>query len=232
MEFDNFYSQNRAENKTCYIIGAAGIYKEFAPNRNDIVIAADGGYEWLSKNEARCDLLIGDFDSLGYEPEGVEIIRVPAEKDETDTFLAYLEGVKRGYKHFEIFGGMGGRDDHTFANVSLLLYSKRRGHSAVLFGDGVKALVIKNEAVELSGCEPGAALSVFAIGQAAGVDIKGAKYECEDAFLSDEFPLGVSNSFTGETVTVSVVKGELLIIMDDKAHVSFVEDSFDYTQIP
>ena len=136
------------------------------------------------------------------------------EKDETDTHLAYLEGAKRGYTAFRVYGGVGGREDHTFANYSLLLYAKNRGHSMTLVGDGYESFVIKNESVTLSG-RPGATLSVFAFGgSASGVNILGAKYEARDVTLHPEFPLGVSNSFLRGEVWLSVKDGALLVMRE------------------
>ena len=138
----------------------------------------------------------------------------PVEKDETDTHLAYLEGAKRGYTAFRVYGGVGGREDHTFANYSLLLYAKNRGHSMTLVGDGYESFVIKNESVTLSG-RPGATLSVFAFGgSASGVNILGAKYEARNVTLSPEFPLGVSNSFLSGEVKLSVKDGALLVMRE------------------
>ncbi|MBQ8529297.1 MAG: thiamine diphosphokinase [Clostridia bacterium] len=138
----------------------------------------------------------------------------PVEKDETDTHLAYLEGAKRGYTAFRVYGGVGGREDHTFANYSLLLYAKNRGHSMTLVGDGYESFVIKNESVTLSG-RLGATLSVFAFGgRASGVNILGAKYEARDVTLSPEFPLGVSNSFLRGEVKLSVKDGALLVMRE------------------
>ena len=58
-------------------------------------------------------------------------------------------------------------------------------------------------------------LSVFAFGSAAeGVSIKGAKYEACQVTLTPDFPLGVSNSFIGNEVTVSVARGALLIMKE------------------
>ena len=222
----------------CYIVGAGEFYGKIEPKSSDLVIAADGGADTLKRLGVRCDLLLGDMDSLREkaneksfptgcntpsskmddatevqsEERAPEAIVYPVEKDETDTHLAYLEGERRGYTDFRIYGGVGGREDHTFANYSLLLYAKNRGHRMILVGDGYEYFVIKNESVTLSG-RTGSTLSVFAFGGAAlGVDILGAKYEAKGATLSPEFPLGVSNSFVGKDITVSVKDGALLVM--------------------
>ena len=129
-------------------------------------------------------------------------------------FLAYYEGVRLGYSEFVMLGATGGRLDHTYANISLLLYAKDRGHNVTLMDERGIILCLKNEALTLSGNE-GDTLSVFAIGgEAHGVTIKGAKYEVEGVTLSPAFPLGVSNEFTKVAAHISVKSGALLIIAE------------------
>lgn len=197
---------------TCYIVGAGDFYGSFTPDDTDLVIAADGGYNSLLERKIRCDILIGDMDSLGEAPSGVKFIKHPAEKDETDTYLAYLHGKALGYENFEIYGGVGGREDHTFANYCLLAKIREEGRRATLLGNGTRAFVIKNESVKLFGKE-GGYVSVFALGGTAhGVNIKGLYYEVEGAALTYDFPLGVSNRFTSREAEISVADGVLLII--------------------
>ena len=200
--------------KTCYIVGAGDFYGKFTPQENDLVIAADGGYSLLSERGIRCDLIIGDMDSLSSTPTDVETIRFPIKKDETDTYLAYLEGKRRGYLHFEIYGGVGGRADHTFANYCLLSKMRSEGAYARLHDKDNVAFVITNEATRVAGSE-GNSISVFAFGgNASGVNIKGLLYELTDGILEPNFPLGVSNSFTDREAEISVSEGTLLIIAE------------------
>ena len=198
--------------KTCYIVGAGDFPFGFSPSKDDLVIAADGGYDSLLKAGVRCDLLVGDLDSIKKMPEGVETVRHKVEKDETDMHLCYLEGKKRGYDFFRIFGGAGGRDDHTFANYCLLSYIRNDGGRAELFSKYAKTYVIKNESVTLAARE-GKTVSVFALSdKALGVSIEGLYYETSGATLLREFPLGVSNHFTERDAKIAVSDGTLLIM--------------------
>ena len=133
----------------CYIVGAGEFYGSFSPKEDDLVIAADGGYEALVKLGIRCDILIGDMDSIKKIPIGIEILRHKVEKDETDMYLAYIEGKKRGYSEFSLHGGVGGRPDHTFANYCLLSYIKDDGRNATLVGDGYIAYAVKNNITQI-----------------------------------------------------------------------------------
>ena len=199
----------------CYIVGAGEFSHWFSPSPDDLVIAADGGYDSLKKADIRCDLLVGDLDSLESAPQSVETIKHKVEKDETDMHLCYLEGKKRGYDTFKIYGGCGGRDDHTFANYCLLLYIREDGGRAELYSKYGTAAVIKNESAVYVR-EVGKSISVFAFGAIArGVSIAGLKYEATDATLKPSFPLGVSNSFIGKEASIEVKDGALLIITEN-----------------
>lgn len=200
--------------KTCYIIGAGNCSVKPKPSEGDLVIAADGGYDTLYNFGMKPDLLIGDLDSIDSIPRGVEILRYPTKKDETDMHLAYLEGARRGYEYFKIFGGTGGRADHTYANYCLLMFIRDNGGRAELIDDLGGAFVIKNEKIKLSG-KPGRHLSVFPLGGVAhGVSISGAEYEAAGIDLSPSFPLGVSNRFKDSPVEIEVDDGYLLVMIE------------------
>lgn len=202
--------------KVCAIVGAGDFFPDrFKREKYDFIIAADGGCEKLLSIGVVPNLVIGDFDS-GRVHEGIKYLRYKVEKDETDMHLAFLEGVRRGYDTFYIFGGVGGSEDHTFANYCLLYHAKKHGKQMYLIEKNAYWLVIENEAVTLNG-KTGGRLSVFAFGgEAEGVSIKGAKYEASEVKLTCDFPLGVSNSFKEAPVEISVRRGALLIMAENK----------------
>ncbi len=196
----------------CYIVGAGAFYGDIIPEKGDLVIAADGGYATLKSLEIRTDLLIGDMDSIASVPSDVETARYKVEKDETDMHLAYLEGVRRGYSEFRIYGGVGGRADHTFANYCLLASIASDGNRAILYDRECIVYAIKNSSTRVA-AKPKKSISVFAFGgEARGVDIEGLYYKLKDGTLKPEFPLGVSNHTTENDATISVRDGTLLII--------------------
>ena len=81
--------------KTCYIVGAGDFTSRgLAPAEGDLLIAADGGYDWLRQSGLTPDFLLGDLDSLGVLPSlpaKTKLLRYPVEKDDTDTALALGE---------------------------------------------------------------------------------------------------------------------------------------------
>ena len=182
------------------------------PKNDDYVIAADGGYRHTERLGITPNAILGDFDSLGFVPEGAEVF--PVEKDDTDAMLAVRHGLKKGCDTFYIYGGMEGqRLDHTIANLQTLLYLEERGAMGFLFGKRQIATVIKNDTLHIPDCK--GTVSVFAMGGVAnGVSIRGLKYVTENITLSPGFPLGVSNHGLGEDAEISVTDGRLLVIYD------------------
>ena len=130
--------------------------------------------------------------------------------------LAVKTGFERGYDRFIIYGGVGGRPDHTFANYQTLCYISRRGGRGYLCFNGYTACCITDGEMNFTARE--GTLSVFAMsGKAEGVTLRGVLYPLESTVLSYDFPLGVSNEFTGKPATVSVKKGTLLVIWQGSA---------------
>lgn len=87
------------EGPICYIVGAGTFYEEgFAPELGDFVIAADGGYQILLERGVTMDLVVGDFDSIGFRPDHPNVVDLPVEKDDTDMMAAIRLGRERGFR--------------------------------------------------------------------------------------------------------------------------------------
>ena len=187
--------------KKCIVFCAAEFdHLTALPEEQDYILAADGGLRHLEKLKIRPHGIIGDFDSLGYIPEGAEVF--PVEKDDTDAMLAARKGLELGFQEFWFYGSLDGpRLDHTIANFQTLQFLADRGAKAYLIGNDYLVTVIKEETVTFPATTTGI-LSVFCMGaDAEGVTIRGAKYELEKGTLTAGFPLGVSNHFIGNEVT-------------------------------
>lgn len=204
----------------CYIYGAGRGFSPFSPRPGDLVIAADGGLDALARAGVAPDLIIGDFDSLGRIPEGENVVRLPAEKDDTDMLFAVRLGLGRGYARFVLLGGAGGRAAHSVANMQALAFIAARGGRGRLVGEGWECTVIENGALGFGAASRGY-VSVFAFGgPAEGVTLRGLKYPLEDARLTPELPLGVSNEFTGSPASVEVGRGRLLVMWSGEAEIT------------
>ena len=201
--------------RVCYIVGAGEpSYPCVIPEREEIlVIAADGGYPLAERLFGTPDLAVGDFDSLGYLPAGVETVAHPREKDDTDMALATELAIARGAGELIILGALGGRLDHTAANLQLLASLAVRGVRTTLVGaDGVGVTAIRGGECAAFSASAQGTLSVLAFGgEASGVSLSGLAYPLENATLSPLRALGISNELIGKAASVSLASGILLL---------------------
>lgn len=188
------------------------------PSGDDIVIAADGGYRNAESLGISVSYLVGDFDSFpGGEPEGsvphsVEIIRVPAEKDATDTQLAVALALEKGADEILLFGGLGGRLDHTLSSLSILESLDKSRIRAVMTDGQNRVRFIRSTSYLIARSEY-RYLSLIAVDETVkGVSVEGCKYPLKNAKLERGFQYAVSNELTGNCALISVKKGGIYII--------------------
>ena len=181
----------------------------------DHVIAADGGLRHTQKLNIVPHTILGDFDSLGFVPEGANVY--PVEKDDTDAMLAARRGLELGFQEFYFYGSLDGpRLDHTVANFQTLQFLADRDATGYLIGKDYIVTVLKNGSL-LFPARCAGTVSVFCMGKdAEGVTLKGLYYPLEKGTLTAGFPLGVSNHFTGSKAEISVTNGSLLVLWDRK----------------
>jgi thiamine pyrophosphokinase len=196
--------------RICYLFCALPTVFIPSIDPDDYVIAVDAGYSRL--NGVKPDLVVGDFDSLGYVPAGEAVVRLPVHKDDTDTLFAVKLGLEKGYRKFVILGGVGGRLDHTLANIQTLMYLTDHGAKGCLLGDDESLAILKNGSFSFSG-KPEGIVSVFACGGTTeGVTLEGLEYPLNNATLTADYPLGVSNAFTRKPARITVESGCLLVV--------------------
>ena len=202
--------------KTCHIFCAAEFDRLLRPvGPGEPVIAADGGLRHTRALGLTPPVILGDFESLGYVPEGANVF--PVEKDDTDAMLAVRRGLSLGCEEFLLYGSVDGpRLDHTVANFQTLQFLCDRGAWGYLIGRDYLITVLKDGYLEFA---PGAegTVSVFCLGaDCSGVSLQGLYYPLENGSLTAGFPLGVSNHFTGDRARIQVRQGSLLILWDRK----------------
>jgi thiamine pyrophosphokinase len=183
------------------------------PKSDDLKIAADSGYKNALELGEKVDVLLGDFDSYTDKmPEGIEVLKVPAEKDFTDTQMAVKEALERGADELVIIGGLGGRLDHTLSNVSILSELwKIRVHTVMT--DGFNRVRYLNSSSTLVPRSHFKYVSLIALSEKLkGVSIEGCKYPLDNATLLKANQYAVSNEILGNCALISLKKGECLII--------------------
>ena len=202
--------------RRCVIVGNAEIrrYDRIRSNlrQNDFFVYCDGGLKHAPELGREPDLIVGDFDSHEKPETSAETIVLPREKDDTDTVYAVKEAVRRGYTDFLLIGAAGERFDHTFGNISLLLYLNSRGMKARILDDYSEMEIVSRETAEI-----GDSWSYFSLlnisGTARGIRILNAKYPLEDGEITSEYQFGISNEvLPGKTARVSLREGCLLLV--------------------
>lgn len=224
----------------CVIITSyqsASLKEFFTFRETDYIICADRGYSHARAEGISPDVVIGDFDSIprdevaaDIEKSGLgsccSIVGVPPEKDDTDTLICLKYGMERGFDEFFILGGLGGRLDHTMANLQTMSHAVDH-QKAIWFLDGKNRATLRNPGeitirnpewpTEAGPSAPGPGaerISLFAFGDFCdGVSIRGVKYPLENYRMNNSFPIGVSNEFAGEAAEISHTAGKLLIIL-------------------
>ncbi len=183
----------------------------------DYRIAADGGAQYLRTVGLFPHLLVGDLDSLSsieveeYQKSGVEVLRFPVDKDETDLELALNIALERGFRRIRIAAALGGRIDQTLANIFHLLRTDLRDVD-VRLDDGFEEVFIIRDAGRILG-NPGDVVSLLPImGAAEGVTTQGLRYALQGETLYPDRTRGISNRLLGTTALVSLTGGVLLCI--------------------
>lgn len=202
--------------KRCVIIGGGVIsdYRKTAEfiDEEDFIICADKGYIHCKAMDFDANLIVGDFDSSPYPKNAsCKVIKLNREKNETDLFTAVSEGYKEGFRKFLLLGCLGGRFDHTYANLTLLAYWLEKGAE----------ITLRDERNEIFLLEPGTYTfdrrsgyaSFFAYSEnVENLTLEGFKYTLDNFCLSDTCGLCVSNEFSCDKCSVSFSSGKLLTV--------------------
>ncbi|HBR30275.1 MAG TPA: thiamine diphosphokinase, partial [Firmicutes bacterium] len=202
-----------------------GLLRTVLATGYDLLLAVDGGGKPLFELGYQPQLLMGDFDSLDLRYKqslaagGAEVKSFQPEKDWTDLELALNYLVTQEYREALVFGALGGRLDHTIANLGLLYQVKQQGIEAVFIGD--------EQAVALLTAQKRIGIYPFPRGHfsllpypsvARGVTIRGAKYPLNQATLELGSTRGVHNEFLTALAEVSLDSGSALVIVEGIRH--------------
>lgn len=200
--------------RRCFIFSAGSFYgMRERPAPGDLVIAADAGYRICLQEGITPDFILGDFDSMDPPEDFGTVLRLPVEKDDTDTLAAVRFALEQKCDFFHLYGGTGGkRLDHTLANLQTLLFLRRQGARGLLYDNDFVWTVIENETLTICREVEWGLFSAFCLGdRAEGVDEIGFQYPLRNAALTPEFPVGVSNHFIEPEARITVRRGALAI---------------------
>lgn len=183
------------------------------PTTSDtLVLSADGGYLNAIKLGLLPNICIGDFDTLKTTIDPTcTVLTYPTDKDDTDTMLCVKYALSKGCDSIYIYGALGGRFDHTIANVQTLEYITNSG--------AVGYLVDSQNIVTMQGISSRVYpklddfnyCSILSVSSSAVVTSTGLKYPLSSTTLTRDFPLGVSNVILGTEASITVHSGLVLV---------------------
>jgi len=200
----------------CVIIGGADIccYDRIKSKlkNDDFFVCCDSGLRHCESLGVLPKLIVGDFDSSEKPSTDIETIVLPCEKDDTDTFFAVKEAIKRGYTEFLLLGVVGARLDHSLANISILLMLDTKGMKATAIDDYSEMEIVSSNVAYVD--DEYSYFSILNIsGTAKGITEKNVKYPLSNAEITPDYQYGISNEvITGKRAEISVKEGRLLLI--------------------
>lgn len=182
--------------------------------KNDFLIAVDGGANKLIKTGFRPQIIIGDMDSISKTAEkkfrGCQKLVFQKEKDEVDLELALKFCVKKKFRKIIILGAIGSRADMTLTNIFLLAGLPKNFFAKIVHENQEIFLAKKKQSIEGS---VGERISFFAIkGDVIGLSLKGTKYGLKNHDLEFGIGKGLSNEFKNKKIKISFKDGVLLCV--------------------
>ena len=180
---------------------------------DDFIVCADSGYSFAKKAGLTPNLIIGDFDSLKEElPQNTEVVKLNTHKDDTDTEHCVMECIRRGYKDFLLLGSIGGRTDHTFANIATLAFLSEYNYNGIARNNGEEIRILKEGSYEMNN-KKGLIFSVFPYGcESVNVTYKGAEYMLNNKTLTYNVSRGISNVFVDDEAVITINRGRAILL--------------------
>ena len=180
---------------------------------DDFIVCADSGYSFAKKAGLTPNLIIGDFDSLKEElPQNTEVVKLNTHKDDTDTEHCVMECIRRGYKDFLLLGSIGGRTDHTFANIATLAFLSEYNYNGIARNNGEEIRILKEGSYEMNN-KKGLIFSVFPYGcESVNVTYKGAEFMLNNKTLTYNVSRGISNVFVDDEAEITINRGRAILL--------------------
>lgn len=189
--------------------------------KDAIWVGVDRGVYHLLKRNITPAIAFGDFDSVSseelkfIEDNVTELKKYQPEKDETDMELALNWALKQHPSIIRIFGATGGRLDHLFANVHLLLNPLKEKNEVDLFLiDRYNIIFIKEAGsytIEKMNTKKYISFVPLTL-NIRNLTLEGFKFPLENRHISIGSTLCISNELINDYGTFSFSEGILIVI--------------------
>ena len=184
---------------------------------DDTIICADGGTRHALALHVQPNLIIGDMDSAEkaqlqeLQKEDVEVELFPRDKNETDLGLALDRAIELQPEQILIVAALGGRLDQTLANITLLADLRLSGFG-VRLDDGVEEVLLCRDQVQVQGRSGDLVSLIPWQGAASDIQTKNLKWPLDHETLYPDKTRGVSNEMLGDSASISIGSGLLLVV--------------------
>ncbi|WHY02336.1 thiamine diphosphokinase [Neobacillus sp. DY30] len=188
---------------------------------HDIWVGVDRGVYTLIKKNINPVIAFGDFDSVTNQEMTIiegnvkEMKRYKPEKNETDMELALNWALRQEAFLIRIFGATGGRLDHLFANVHLMVKPVlEKKHINIVLIDNQNILSLKGPGsykIEKRADKRYISFVPLTL-DVAGLTLEGFKYPLNNRHISIGSTLCISNELISDYGTFSFSQGILLVI--------------------
>ncbi|OLS42062.1 thiamine diphosphokinase [Bacillus sp. MRMR6] len=186
-------------------------------------VGVDRGVFYLLQRGIKPAIAFGDFDSVSekelhlIENKVHQMQRFKPEKDETDMELALNWALEQGPAEILIFGATGGRQDHHFANVQLMIKPYLEKKSIPIFiMDKQNLLFIKGPGTYRVEKDSKKYVSFIPITLVVtNLTLEGFKFPLTGRYISIGSTLCISNELISDYGTFSFSEGILLVIRSD-----------------
>jgi thiamine pyrophosphokinase len=182
-------------------------------------VGVDKGVSYLLEKNIKPMKAFGDFDSvserelLNMKKELPDLEVFPSEKDETDTEIAVKWAITQNPDKIKLFGVTGGRLDHFFGNIQLLLKGMEEGVRIEVHDIQNELFLVKEGCRSLARKQDFPYISFIPITpEVKGITLKGFKYPLENRNIKWGDTLCISNELDFESGTFSYVEGILMVI--------------------
>ena len=182
---------------------------------DDFIIAADGGTRHAIELGRTPNIIIGDLDSLpvNLEPStlNIELMQFPADKNETDLELAIQHALTLNPQEIIIIGALGGRLDQTLGNIALIS-NLQPATCNLKLNDGLEEVFFCHDHAEVNGAAGDIVSLIPWQGEVTGILTHGLKWVLQNETLYPHKTRGISNEMTGDTATIKIKSGLLLVV--------------------
>lgn len=207
--------------KRALIIGSGDVHdpiqlKEEAL-KHDFVLCADGGIKHTYDLDIHVDLIIGDLDSVDKKFDDyisrhqIPVEKYPIEKNATDVELAIDYLVEQEFKVITFMGVLGGRIDHTLANIFLLKSLAKRNVIGRIVDDK-NVVYYSDDTLNLTK-KAGFYVSLVPLSETGIiVTLNGFYYTLKKEHIPFGSAHGISNYIVDHEGTISIHDGAALVI--------------------